>query len=419
MSSKGSTSDSTGSSSYSNNSEPPIPSDIAYVAKGSYGCVIKPALPNRATDSEPWTQYPNQVTKLFFHKKNMKKAYANSKDVFELLGHNKGHKTYKYKHNYRSSNIPNNIHTRCSKIGRHTSLYALRMKNLGNDFWGLEKKQKYKKYRSISVDTILDQILKVMKQLQILVNNDLIHGDVRETNLLIHPETGIMTLIDFDLLYPSNTYFNKVHLGFYCHPPETLLYTKFKEFLNASTTKVDEMLSSRTIDSQLHKYEKHHNGFQFAQPQYLDRKANKSNIKAALKDSIFYFTTNLDVTDSNERLQQYLRAALLPSYDGYGFAFTILEFLGYVYPTTTIRAQQARRFNASLASRISNEGESYTDAQITIIRETIHKLVFEVLEPMVELRIRRRMDIHTAVEHVQVLINEFRETIRGGRSPPL
>jgi hypothetical protein len=399
------------SSRTSNNSTPslpPIPPDLAYVAKGSYGCVVKSALPNRANDSEPWTQYPKNVTKLFFNKSNMKKAYKNSKQIYNLLGRNAGHKTHKYKHKYRSSNIPNNIRTRCNKIRRNVPLYPLRMRNLGNDFWGLEKDEKYKKYRSIPVSTILDQILKVMKQIQILVNRGLIHGDVRETNILIHPETGVITLIDFDLLYPSNTYYDEVHLGFYCHPPETLLYEKIKEFLNASPAEIDRLLSSREIDSQLEKYKKHHTRFKFAEPDYLDRKAAKGDIKAALKDSIFYFTTRLDVDDSKAELQKELRTALLPSYDGYGFAFTMLEFLGFVYPTTTIRAQQSR-FDASLAGRITNEGTPYTAAQITVIRETIHRLVFEVLEPMADLRIRRRMDVHTAVERTQALMKEFHE----------
>ena len=391
-------------------SPPPIPPNLDYVAKGSYGCVIKPALPNRANNSEPWTQYSKSVTKLFFDKSNMKKASKNSKQIYNLLGHNKGHKTYKYKHKYRSSNIPNNVRTRCNKIGRNVPLYMLRMNNLGTDFWGLDKDDKYKKYRSIPLATILEQILKVMKQIQILVNNGLIHGDVRETNIMIHPETGVITLIDFDLLYPSDIFYDKVHLGFYCHPPETLLYKKFKEFLNASPIEIDTLLNSGEIDSQLEKYVKRHTRFRFTAPDYLDRSATKSDIKDAMKDSIFYFTTRLDVDDSKADLQKQLRAALLPSYDGYGFAFTMLEFLGFVYPTTTIRVQQAR-FDASLAGRISNQGTPYTAAQITAIRETIHKLVFEVLEPMADLRIRRRMDIHTAVERTQAIRKDFHERL--------
>jgi hypothetical protein len=400
-------SNSSKSSNSSNSPSPPIPPNLAYVAKGSYGCVIKPALPNRADNSEPWMQYPTHVTKLFFDKKYMYKANTNSKRVYNLLGHNKGHKTHKYKHKYRSSNIPNNIRTRCAKIGKNVPLYPLMMPNLGNDFWGLGKDMKYKKYRSISVTIILEQILKIMKEIQILVNNNLIHGDIRETNLLIHPETGTMTIIDFDLLYPSNVYYDKVHLGFYCNPPEVLLYTKFKKFMNAPPADLNVLLDRHEIDSQLDKYEKRHTAFRFAQPQYLDRKASKSDIKSALKDSIFYFASHLDSEDSGLSLQKELRAALLPSYDGYGFAFTMLEFLGFVYPTTTIRVRQSR-LDASLATRISNEGEPYTDTQIATISQTIHRLVFEVLEPMVDLRIRRRMGIHDAVERVQSIIKEFR-----------
>ena len=385
---------------------PPIPPNLSYVAKGSYGCVIKPALPNRANNSESWTQYPNSVTKLFFDKDDMKKAYTNSQTVYNLLGRNNGHKTQKYRHKYRSSNIPNNVRTRCKKIGNNVKLYPLRMKNLGNDFWGLERDDKYKKYRTIYVGTFLDQILKVMKQIQILVHRGMIHGDVRETNLMIHPETGIITLIDFDLLYPVDEYFDEMSLGFYCHTPETLLYADFKNFLNASDAEIDTMLESRSIDSKLEKYAKHHSAFQFAKSKYLNRKAGKSALKSVLKNASFYFTTRMDPDDSKSELQKELRKLLLPSYDGYGLAFTLLEFLTFVYPTSTNRVQEAR-FSATLKSRISNKGTPYTDDQITQIRTSLHRLVFEVLEPMAELRIQRRMDIDSAVERMEAIVKEF------------
>ncbi len=385
---------------------PPIPPNLSYVAKGSYGCVIKPALPNRANNSESWTQYPNNVTKLFFNKNNLKKAYTNSQTVYNLLGRNNGHKTHRYTHKYRSTNIPNNVRTRCKKFGRNVKLYPLRMKNLGNDFWALDKEDKYKKYRTIYVGTILDQILKVMKQIQILVRRGLIHGDVRETNLMIHPETGIITLIDFDLLYPADTYFDEASLGFYCHPPETFVYEDFKDFLNASDAEINTMLELHDIDSQLEKYVKHHSVFQFAKSKYLNRKAGKSELKSILKTAIFYFTTRMDPDDPESELQKELRTILLPSYDGYGLAFTLLEFLTFVYPTATNRVQEDI-FNEVMKSRISNQGTSYTDDQITQIRTSLHRLVFEVLEPMAELRIQRRMDIHTAVERMEAIVKEF------------
>jgi serine/threonine protein kinase len=394
-------------------SPPPIPSDLSYVAKGSYGCVLRPALPNYSTDAKSWIQYPKHVTKLFFDKNNMKKAYKNSKKIYNLLGHNKGHKTYKYKHKYRSSNIPNNIRTRCSKIRKNVSLHPLHMRNLGNDFFGIEYGKKYMKYRSIYVGIILDQMLKVMKQIQILVSNGLIHGDVRETNITIHPESGVITLIDFDFLNSVEKYFETTKLGFYCHPLETLLYKDCKEFLNASQPEVDALLDSHKLDIELTKYAKHHSAFRFAEPRFLNRNASKAELKAALKDSIFYFTTQFDVDESSAVLKKELRNALLPSYDGYGFAFTMLDFIGFVYPSTTIRVQDPR-FDTGLKSRINDKGDPYTDAEITHIRTALHRLVFEVFEPMAELRFQRRMDIHTAVERAEAIIDSFHDYMHDG-----
>lgn len=386
---------------------PPIPDNLSYVAKGSYGCVIKPGLPNRPNNSNVWQQYPNSVTKLFFDKNDMIKAYNDSKFVYRLLGRNNGHKMYTYKHKYRSSNIPNNVRTRCKRIGRgrNVRLYPLRMKNLGNDFWALNRDDRYKKYRSVYVGTILDQILKVMNQIKILVENGFIHGDVRETNLMIQP-SGIITLVDFDFLYPVDDYFKVAHLGFYCNPPETLMYHRIKEFLN--TDDPDELFEIREIDSEIEKYADHHEKFPFVDRNYLNRKATKKDIQSALKDSLFYLTTRLDIEDSNEALQAELRRLLHPSYDGYGFAFTMLEFISYVYPTVIIRVQKPH-YDEHLKSRITNEGEPYTDLQINVIRTTLHRLVFEVLAPMADLCIQRRISIFDAIERASAIINEFEE----------
>jgi hypothetical protein len=181
------------------------------------------------------------------------------------------------------------------------------------------------------------------------------------------------------------------------------LYKDFKYFLNATSAEIDTKLER--LDSKLEKYSKHHSTFQFAKYKYLHRKAGKTQLKSVLKDSIFYFTTRMEPDDSNSELQKALRNLLLPSYDGYGLAFTLLEFLTFVYPSVTNRVQEAR-FNAVLKSRISNRGTPYTDEQITQIRNSLNSLV-EVLEPMADLRVKRRMNIHTAVERMEVIVKEF------------
>lgn len=389
------------------------PEDVSFVAKGAYGCVIKPALPNRSNGERKWTAYPKNVTKLFFTRKNMKKAYNDSRRMYEVLGHNKGHKTYKYKHNYNASNLPTNVIEKCKQIKTDEPLYPLRMRNLGYDIWSIPRH--YKEYRTIYVGDILDQIVKVMKQIQKLVSRRLIHGDVRETNIMVDPIHGDITLIDFDLLHSVDTFFTKAHLGFYCHPPETLLYNRFKELLQATKDgderTIHAILESKDVGERIAKYVEHHDKFEFARSESLNRIFSKSDLITALKQDLRFYATHFDPSRlSASSLQAALRETLLPSFDGYGLAFSLLQFIAYVYPSVIQRIQKDK-YDEALKSRISNGRKSYNNKQIRTIRTTLHRLVFEVLEPMISLHINERMMISTALEATRAIVKEFHATM--------
>lgn len=382
--------------------------DVSFVAKGSYGCVVKPALRNRSEHDRKWTSYPKNVTKLFFTRKNMKKAFNDSKHMYELLGHNKGHKTYKYKHSYNTSNIPRSVFEKCKKLKSDAPLYPLRMRNLGYDIWSTPRN--YKEFRKIHVGIILDQIVKVMKQIKKLVDRRLIHGDVRETNIMVNPKSGDITLIDFDLLNPVETFFDleKGHLGFYCHPPEAFLYNDIKSLLESTKAghTINAIFESRDISERIDKYVEHHSEFEFANPENLNRTVSRAELILDLKKSLRFYATHLDATLSKDFLQTAMRETMLPSFDGYGLAFSLLEFLTHVYPPVMRRIQKDT-YDESLKSRISDGRRAYSSEQIRTIRTTLHKLVFEVLEPMVSLRIQDRMMITDALEATRALVKEF------------
>jgi hypothetical protein len=381
---------------------------LSFVAKGAYGCVVKPALPNREDGKRKWMTYPKNVTKLFFTRKNMKKAYEDSKNMYKLLGHNKGHKTYKYKHTYESSDIPKSVFDKCKKLRKGEPLYPLRLRNLGYDIWNIPKH--YKEYRTVPVSVILDQIVKVMTQIQRLVSKHMIHGDVRETNIMVHPKSGDITLIDFDMLYPSDTFYTKAHLGFYCHPPETFLYNHFKQLLQATKDGDDRLVNaifeSEDMLERITKYVEHHSEFEIARSDSLHRSLSVSDLITHLKNSLRFYVTYLDPSFSKEFLQTALRETLLPSFDGYGLAFSLLEFIAHVYPSVTKRVQKDI-YTEALKSRLRNGRRSYSDSQIGAIRTTLHELVFEVLEPMVNLEVEGRMMISDALATTTKIVNKF------------
>ena len=209
-------------------------------------------------------------------KSNLQKSIKNYESIYNLLG-NSGHRARTYKHKYYGSNIPTNIRRSCKKISRDSKLYPLRLRDLGRDLYNIS--ETYKSYRSIYVGTILDQILKVMKQLHILAHKGLIHGDVRETNLMI--SDGIITLIDFDFLYPVDEFFEIAHHGFYCHPPESFIYEKIKFFLNASPDEVERELNLPETKERMEKYVKHHSNFVYADT--IERIVTMDTLKSAIK----------------------------------------------------------------------------------------------------------------------------------------
>lgn len=342
----------------------------------------------------------------------MKKAYNDSRHMYELLGHNKGHKTYKYKHTFTTSNLPSNVVEKCKKLRRESPLYPLRLRDLGYDIWSVPRH--YKLYRTIPVGTFLDQILKLMTQIQRLIGRRMIHGDVRETNLMVNPSSGDMTMIDFDLLNRVDTFFETAYLGFYCHPPETFLYQHFKSLLEATRDRnegaVDAIFASEDISKRMDKYVELHSELKIADPKSLHRSFSKADLIASLKDTLGLYAAHLDPSASNTFLQAALRETLLPSFDGYGLAFSLLDFLAHVYPSVLLRVQKSK-YDAILQSRISNNHSPYSKKQIRTIRTSLHTLVFDVLGPMTSLRIQDRMNVETAVNETRAIVAEFHESM--------
>jgi serine/threonine protein kinase len=286
------------------------------------------------------------------------------------------------------------------------------MADLGYDIWSIP--YHYKEFRTIPVGTILKQVVKVMKQIKLLVGRRMIHGDVRETNIMVNPKSGDITLIDFDLLYPVDTFYTRAHLGFYCHPPETLLYTHFKPLLQATKDgnqrAINTIFESADLSERIDKYVDHHSDFEITSADTLDRSISRNELIAQLKESLRFYATYLNPSWSKELLQKALRETLLPSFDSYGLAFSLLEFISHVYPSVTKRVQKDI-FDTALRSRLRNGTRPYTNKQIRLIRTTLHELVFEVLEPMVNFQVKDRLMISDAFEKATEIVNKFNTSI--------
>ena len=102
------------------------------------------------------------------------------------------------------------------------------MKNLGTDMRHKNLAENVAALRKIPIGFLLEQVLKVMNQVKIFVDNGFIHGDIRPPNMMIIPDTGIITIIDFDL-FEEIRYFMAGNVAFYNRPPENYIHDFFRD----------------------------------------------------------------------------------------------------------------------------------------------------------------------------------------------
>lgn len=179
------------------------------IAQGSYGAVYRPAFKNKKNNGTNLI-YPDEITKVYFKKNTYSKALNNAIKIRNAIGEDPGIKPYK--HAYKKNNVKNIIKE--ENINKHEtsdngSFYMLHMPDLGMDLFEVMKPESADKLTEEAILNIPFQIIKVIKQVKTLYDNELIHGDIRDVNIMIHPKTGIITIIDFDALDNRNVYFNK------------------------------------------------------------------------------------------------------------------------------------------------------------------------------------------------------------------
>lgn len=300
-----------------------------FVKTGQYGCVLRPALPNK-NESGVWHKYPENITKIYYNPESANKAEKNSEQIQKILGENNGLKIHRYKHQYTPNNLPLNIRNSCHDISSK-KIVTLRQKDLGIDIIDYSK-PKYadllEQYRSLPVSKFLEQVQKLFHQVANLVKNKYIHGDIRETNILINPKTGEFTIIDFDWLYPVYNFFMSYPVGtFYSNPPESLMYVNFdvlpRDINLSNPAKVEQFIKVLSLNSLEKISKKYMNAYKFYfnhpsyTAQYLIRK----------------LVEDLDYLEENGIQTKFeFRNYLAKTFDVWGLALSLRIFINIVWP---------------------------------------------------------------------------------------
>jgi len=358
-----------------------------YVAKGGYGCVVKPALRN--VDGKILS-FPGKVSKIFKAEKSYADAVKASDKAFSIMGRDPGHKVRTYKRTFIGSNLKKATRKSCRILGRKP-IYPIRMKDLGKDISKIESY--YKQLRDVPFVTILEGIVKIFFQVKRAYNAGYIHGDIRQTNIMVIPETGTLTLIDFDWFLPKDEFLQdyKEKLGFYSNPPEAFLYWYNRK----------PEIGTYGINSKMRDYVTYTNEARVTPISMAELTA------ANIANYDYFYTPAVIAMNATERWK-LLQKLLFKTFDSYGLGFTIQRLIRYLYP-------------GKLEGRITNKGVPYSAAEIAIIEDIVLNLN-GLLDKMVQLKVEGRIVIKDAYRMIKELLEEYRTKVlvlTAPKTPPM
>lgn len=174
------------------------------VPYGAYGLILPPQS-IQGID-------PTHVTKVFHTKEKYDKFLEKMGMIREIFQGDPNYLVYPFDRVHTLRNVPNEYkHTVSSRFSRNTNrntnktveplqqpIYAVHMPHLGVDLTHI--KDILGHLRAIPVPIMLTNMYELLEKVAMLWNHEYIHGDVRPPNIMIQPETGKLTLIDFDWL---------------------------------------------------------------------------------------------------------------------------------------------------------------------------------------------------------------------------
>lgn len=288
------------------------------LGRGSYGCVVDPALPNLAADGS-WTSYPGNVTKLFKDKRNYESAVRKSQVAYNVLGRQENQRFNPYSYNkWKFNKLSAAAKEKCkTSYGR---AYPLRMPNLGVSLVdAIEKNPDVKAHlASLNPAVIVAECIRMIENVRTIYTAGYIHGDIRETNVMIHPETGHMALIDFDWLYPIDQFKREYRdgFGFYNNPPEALFMHVVRHGMAMRWEDIGP-----EMEDEVNKYFKIHQDLGIISPvTTIDGFLNMlepARYMLSLKPA--------------DRREDDLFQMMAPSFDSFGLGMTLMYFLKNLY----------------------------------------------------------------------------------------
>lgn len=379
---------------------------------GTFGVVFEPALPNMVEGD--LIEFPGNVTKAFYKRSAFEGAKNAASSIAHLMGENTGHRFHTYRKQYTAKNLPSSLYTKLKKINKtlkpSDALHLMRLPNLGIDLKTLIPTKKYRELRSIPVRTILEQINKLLKQTASLAKNKYVHTDIRETNIMVNPATGILTIVDFDWLRPFIYIYENYPFGYYNNPPEFLLLKYWPIILRQKTITID-FLEDLLDEDDLQNY---------AKPMISAFQINYNELGITNEELLKDVIVKADVVNAEAlidivnnkgnigALQEFFLKRAMPTFDNFGLGLSLLEMLAFVYPgSTTINQKRSQEMRLSFLNYLSTILKNgYTQEELVATAEALYATT-DLLRAMSSFYLYERPTPSEASEKMDTILKSY------------
>ena len=401
---------------------------------GAYGLVLPYPLVNERQE------YPTHATKIFFRKHDYNSILKKQKRISNIFQGDRNYLVHPFDTPVSMATVRqanrvavtqkikgsdketyDNVGTTSFPNGH--PLHAVHMPHLGVDM--AHVKDNLELLRAIPVHNMLTHMYELLEKISLLWDDrdkekQFIHGDVRPPNIMIQPDTGKMTLIDFDWLHPVNNFKRLYPFDVSPNiPPELLMY---------GTRKMVK-LGSSTIDILLPLYDDKKplqmNRRQIDELHYIvDQDPYYLNRVSYCKESMRIFTYlhtlddngkmyNINIYKRIVRDTQYLSVdiyarfptyqdaviASLRTFDGYGASQNLLELCHLVYPGSI---------------KESIDSPSIADNE----KRALYAMINHVLKPMCAMSLDMRKHVSEVLGIASEIIASFHQQAAPANEKP-
>jgi serine/threonine protein kinase len=399
--------------------------------KGSFGIVLKPALPNINNNGNK-LKFPSNVSKIYINHGSYRNALNTTRRIKNKIP-SLNIDTHNYKRRYTIKNLPNSIKQRVknylnekhSNINNDVNLPLLRMSDLGYAASDINNNgEYYRVLRQIPFRQICSEMYKCMNVVKAIHEAGYIHGDIRESNLLFNLNNAVMTIIDFDWLKPFNEIYNTYPEFFYSWPSECLFVfgrkTKKGQKIDASSLLRQDM-TFRSNETIMEFYNKAVNKFDY----YIPYDATKG-MRHFLNDISPFNSNARNQNEWYEDVENYYNKIRLELFnitkdyiDMYGLGISFYKLLkrAWAVNINIHGIEETKNGDILLLKDVSNDIKDgkYTmggvdntnDKEIRKFSD-IRKFIFDELLPgMVHSNYTKRWTIDEAIEKFREKISEI------------